>query len=309
MSSVMQAQTMLNPISDILAGFTRRKQTVDTVFFKMTIPERHEAILISFAIRHHHRQHRLDVQATYINAEQCITGVTNFPISSIEYDATGTISVGNCSIGPNGSRGPVGQHGSSKSISWDFAFNTKGPLVDPQVAGPIKPFDIRFMTVPDVIFSGDIAVNQLFISFSHEPGFIGTYFGRRLPDTMYWISTNMFDQSGTSLECVMVESRIFNIPFLHASIGYFYLHTPSSDTTILHPLTGSIRLEGNQTERFIHARTRQHTQFHVRCLGASEHFYAIGNHFQINLFGACEVAGIGSASDLVTISERNIRAT
>lgn len=306
MASVMQAQTMLNPIADILAGFTKRKQTVDTVFFKLTIPERHEAILVSFAVHHHHRQHVLEIQATYHSANQYLSTMTNFPLSSIERDENGTITAGNCSIGPNGTRGHVGQSGTSKSISWDFVFGAVGPLVDPQVAGPIKPFDIRFMSVPDVNFSGNIAINKRFISFSHEPGFIGAYFGRRLPDHLCWISSNTFDPQGTSLECVMVRSRIFNIPFLRASIGYFYLRTPTSDMTILHPLTGSIRLEGNAFNRTIKAKSRQYGQFNVQCFGSPDHFYAIDNHFSINLFGSCEIAGVGIARDFVAITERNM---
>ncbi|MBA3824064.1 MAG: hypothetical protein H0X24_09215, partial [Ktedonobacterales bacterium] len=200
-------------------------------------------------------------------------------------------------VSATGSRGSVG------GLTWDLVFGASGPVLDPQVAGAIRPFDLRLRSVPDVLMSGNVGHERHGYTFSHEPGTVGVSFGRRLPDHWYWVSVNAFREPGVAFECMLMESRIFGLPFWHATVGYVHLRTPTTSMTLLHPLTGQVRLRGDRTAFTVTARHRQDL-ITVHCAAPETRYHHLGARVYTTLLGTCEIEGISLAEGTAGLAER-----
>jgi hypothetical protein len=290
MASVMQAQSAADPIAEVLAGFGTHRARIDHAFIKMNLPERDLALLIEIAMRRRQRRRVAEVGALVQSAGEPLVQRASFPRSSIHLDADGALNVANLWLGAQGSRGTIGP------ISWDLVFQAAGPLVEPHVIGGIlRPFDLRLRSVPDALISGNLSVGGQRFSFSHEPGTVSAFHGRRNPDRWVWISANAFDRPGVSVECVMLDSSIFGLPVLRARVGYFHLHTPETTMTVMHPLTGQVRVEGKQEDLTIMVRPRQGMPIVVHCVAPPASFRDFGDNVFATLLANCAITGIAQA--------------
>jgi len=297
MASVLQAQSTEDPIREVLHGFGGRRAALDNVFFKFNIPERGMALLIDFTVRRRQRRRVVEIRASLFNGSNATVKVASFPFSTLRHD-DGGYTVGNAWLGPEGSRG------SFNAISWDLVFQASGPLLDPQVVGDVRPFDLRLRSVPDALISGNISIDGHGYTFSHEPGTIGTYYGRRLPERLYWVSANAFDIPGVTLECMSLRSSIFGLPLLRAQVGYFHLKTPTSSLTIMHPLTGQIQISGDRQNWEIHARPRHGPPVTIRCAAPETQYQHLGDHLYTTLLGSCTIEGLAVTEGLAALTAR-----
>jgi hypothetical protein len=300
MASVMQAQVTANPIAGVLQGFGVRRIACDGIFFKVNLPETGLALLVDISTTRRHRRRVIQQRATLFTPDGVVVETEHFPLSALKHDQN-DFTIAKTWVGANGSRGTIG------TLSWDLVFGASGPLVDPQVTGDLHPFDLRLRTVPDVQMSGNLRVQSRGYSFSHEPGMIGAAFGRRVPDAWTWISANGFDLPGVSMECLVIRSRIFGLPFLRARVGYFHLRTPSSVLTLLHPLTGQIRVMGSRHAFSVAVRQRQGPPIIAHCAAPDTRFYHVGNRTHLTLLGTCAIEGLGVADGVAAMSARDPR--
>jgi hypothetical protein len=298
MASVMQAQSTDNPIAEVLDGFGARRAAFDDLFFKFNLPEIGMALLVDVIMRRRHRRRQVEVRACLYTREGATVHTEHHPLSAFKRDTEGAIVVANTWLAPNGSRGAVGP------ISWDLVFQPLGPLLDPKVTGVLHPFDVRLRSVPDVAVSGSVRVERHGYTFSHEAGTVGTTFGRRLPDTWYWVSANAFRDPGVALEGMLLRSRVFGVPFWHATIGYFHLHTPAATVTLLHPLTGHLRIAGNRTDFQMTARARHEAPITVHCAAPETRYHHLGDRIYTTLLGTCEIDGLTLADGTAGLAER-----
>ncbi len=298
MTSIMQAQSTENPIAEVLEGFGARRAAYDDVFFKFNLPEIGMALLVDVIVRRKHRRRQVELRACLYAKDGATVHTEHYPLSSLKRDDEGALVIANAWLGPGGSRGSVGP------ISWDLVFVPTGPLLDPQVTGNLRPFDLRLRSVPDVLISGNVSVEAHGYTFSHEPGTIGTLFGRRLPDRWYWVSANAFRAPGISLECMLLDSRVFGMPFTHARIGYFHLRTPSSTVTLLHPLTGQLHIAGDRTSFQVTARHRHDPPISVQCSAPETRYHHLGDRIYTTLLGTCEVDGLTIADGTAGLGHR-----
>ncbi len=299
MASVMQAQPAVNPIAEVLAGFGAHRSRIDHAFIRFNVPERELAMLVEVTMRRRQRRRVVEVCASLHTPSGASVYRASYPRSAIHTEPTGALSIGNLWLGAEGSRGVVGH------ISWDLVFRAAGPLVEPHVvSGLLRPFDLRLRSVPDALVSGDLSVSGHRYSFSQEPGTISAFHGRRHPDRWQWISANAFDQPGISIECMMLDSTIFGLPFLRARVGYFHLRTPSSTLTLMHPLTGHVRIEGERHQLSIAAHSRQGPEISVRCSVPATSFAHLGEGIYAALLGDCIIDGIAQATRTTGIVER-----
>lgn len=298
MTSVMQAQSTADPIAEVLDGFGVRHAAYDDVFFKFNLPEVGMALLVDLIVRRRQRRRVVEVRACLYAPAGVTTAVEHFPLSALKRERDGAMTVASTWLAPGGSRGSVG------GLSWDLVFQANGPLLDPQVAGAIRPFDLRLRSVPDVLVSGNVRVAKRGYTFSHESGTVGTSFGRRLPDSWTWVSSNSFKDPGVSFECMLMESRVFGLPFWRARVGYFHLRTPNTTVTMLHPLTGQVRVAGDRTEFHVTARHRHAPPIIVHCLAPETRYHDLGNRIYTTLLGTCEIEGLTIADGTAGLGER-----
>lgn len=298
MASVMQVQSVANPIVAALAGFGRRQVAYDCAFFKCNVPELGMALQVEFMLRDRHRRRMVEIRVSLFATDGAQVHTAVYPASTLQEEDDGAITVANCWLGPLGSRGSVGP------ISWDLVFQATGPALDPQVAGAIHPFDLRLHTVPAMLVSGNVGFLQHGYTFSHENGALGTMFGRRLPDHWYWVSASAFAQPGVVLECILFDSRIFGWPFLRAKVGYFHLSTPDQQITLLHPLTSHLRIDGDRTAFTITARPRHGEPIIVRCAAPAALYHHLGDRIYTALLGRCEIIGLSVAEGVAGLAER-----
>ena len=297
MTSVIHVQSLTDPISEVLGGFGERRAAYDDIFFKFNVPEIGIALLVDIIARRKGRRRIVEVRAALYTAEGATVAVEHYPASTLRRDRDGSIAIGNTWLGATGSRGAVG------ALNWDLVFGASGAVLDPQVAGAIRAFDLRLRSVPDVLMSGNVGHERHGYTFSHEPGMVGVSFGRRLPDHWYWISANAFQAPGVAFECMLLESRIFGLPFWHATVGYFHLRTPTNTITLLHPLTGQVRLQGDRTDFTVTARHRQDL-ITVHCAVPETRFLHLGDRIYTTLLGTCEIAGVSLAEGAAGLAER-----
>lgn len=296
MTSVIQEETAADPIAEVLAGFTRRRAALDYAFFKFNLPERGMALLVDFIVRRRRRQAQL--RATLYTAEGGSHYFADFPLSALRREKDGGVTLGGAWLGAGGSRGAVGP------ISWDLVFTPSGPLVDPQVFGAVRPFDLRLRSVPDALISGNVSQAKHGYSFAREPGMVGTYYGRRLPNHWYWVSANAFEHPGVALECMLLDSTIFGLPFLRARVGYFHLRTPDSTVMLMHPLTGRIKLSGERNDFRVVAQPRHGPPIVVHCSAPEARFHHLGERIYTTLLGNCEIEGLTSADGTAGLERR-----
>jgi hypothetical protein len=300
MTSIMQAQSTDDPIAEVLDGFGARHAAYDNVFFKFNVPEIGMALLVDIIARRKHRRRQVEVRACLYTPDGATVYTESFPHSSLKRDGDGAVVVANTWIGPTGSRGAVGP------VSWDLVFQAAGPLLDPQVTGAIRPFDLRLRSVPDVTISGNVGVEHHGYTFSHEPGTVGASFGRRLPDRWYWVSANSFREPGVTVECMLLDSRVFGLPFLRARIGYFHLRASTTTMTLLHPLTGHLRLAGDRTAFQVTARYRHDPPVTVHCSAPEARYHHLGDRIYTTLLGTCEIDGLALAEGTAGLAEREL---
>jgi hypothetical protein len=294
----MQAQSTADPIAEVLGGFSARRAAFDDVFFKFNLPEVGMALLVDVMVRRRHRRRVVEIRACLYHQDGPTLVVEHFPLSTLKREQDQAITVANTWVAPGGSRGAVG------AISWDLVFQATGPLLDPQVAGAIHPFDLRLRSVPDVLVSGNVRIGPHGYTFSHEAGTVGTAFGRRLPNSWSWVSSNAFQAPGVSFECMMMESRVFGLPFLRTRVGYFHLRTPTNTVTLLHPLTGQVRVVGDRNEFSVTARHRHDPPITVHCSAPETRYVDLGDRMYTTLMGTCEIDGLTIADGLAGLGER-----
>jgi hypothetical protein len=299
MASVMQAQSTLDPIAEVLRGFAERRSALDDTFFKFNLPERGIGLLVDFIVRRRQRHRVVEVRASLYTPEGSSVVSTSYPLSSVRREDGGARTIGNAWLGPSGSRGAIG------NVSWDLVFQPAGSLLEPQVIGQIvRPFDLRLRSVPDALFSGNITIGRHGYSFSHEPGTIGTFFGRRMPDRWYWISASAFDRPGVALECMLLDSSIFGLPFVRTRVGYLSLTSPEGNALLMHPLTANIQLTGDRRDFVVTARPRHGPPISFRCSAPEARYQHLGDRIYATLLGICSVDGLAVSDGLTALAER-----
>lgn len=295
MASVMQAERIADPITEVLAGFGTRHARLDYAFFKFNLPERGMALLVDVIIRRPRRQ--VQIRASLYTPDGGMIHHADYPLSSLRHDRQG-ITIADAWLGPGGSCGAVGP------IAWDLVFQSTGTLLDPHIIGRVQPFDLRFRSSPDTLMSGSVSIARRGYSFSHEPGMVGTYYGRRLPEQWYWVSANAFEQPGISLECMLLDSSVFGLPFWHTRVGYFHLRTPTQTYLLMHPLTGRVRLTGERKDLLITVRPRQGEMLTIRCTAPETRYHHLGDRVYATLVGTCTIEGLATADSTAGIEER-----
>lgn len=298
MASAMQVQAVANPVVTVLAGFGQRQLAYDCAFFKCNVPELGMALQVEFVVCRRQRRRMVEIRVSLFATDGAQVHTALFPASTLRHEEDGAITVANCWIGPLGSRGLVGP------ISWDLVFQATGPALDPQVAGAIQPFDLRWHTVPALLVSGNVGFQQHGFTFSHENGALGVMFGRRLPDHWFWVSASAFAQPDVALECLLFDSRIFGWPFPRVKVGYLHLRAPGQEITLLHPLTSTIRIVGDRTAFTITARPRQGDPIIVHCAAPEALFHHLGDRVYTTLLGRCEIVGVSVAEGVTALTER-----
>ncbi len=306
MASVMQAVPVADPIAEVLAGFSTRRVPLDYAYFKFNLPERGLALRVDIVIRRRRRLvqvrahlYHLPLHASASAPDGGQVHQADYPLSAIRRDTDGGITVADIWLGATGSRGTIGP------ISWDLVFQSTGPLLDPRIIKRIQPFDLRFRSVPDVLMSGSISITRHGYSFSHESGMIGAYHGRALPRQWTWVSCNTFDQPGISLECMLLDSAVFGIPFWRAQVGYFHLRTPTSTYLLMHPFTGRVRLSGDRREFVLTVRPRVSEVITIHCVTPDERFHTLGDRVYTTLVGTCTIAGLSTADGTAGIERQD----
>ncbi len=297
MASVLQAPSSVDPVSVVLDGFGVRRSRVDYAFFKFNLPERGMGMLIDFIVRRRRRQAQIRA-SLYLPDGGGSVYHADFPFSAVRHDARNSISIGDAWLGPTGSQGAIGP------ISWDLVFQPTATVIDPLTLGRLQPFDLRLRSVPDVLMSGSASVARHGYSFSHEQGMVGSYHGRRLPDHWYWVSASAFEQPGVSLECMLLDSSIFGLPFTRASVGYFHLRTPDTNMTLTHPLNGKLRISGSRNDLHVVARQRHGDEVTVHCKAAESSFHHLGDRLHTTLLGECIIDGLATADGTAGVAER-----
>jgi hypothetical protein len=283
MLPVAQTPSVDDPIAAVLADFGLHHRYLATTFFKFNIVEREMALMVMYSLRRRHRLYLLEVQAILQTSSSIWTQVTNFPQHALRRDEDNGLVAASLWLGNNGAHGHLG------SLSWDLVFAPATPLLDTQKLTPLHPFDLQWKSVPRVEFSGNLRVGSKGYSFAREPGTFATFYGRRLPDHMYWISANAFEQNDTLVECVLAESSIFGLPLLRTRVGYCYLHTPDTDTTFLYPLNSIIQTQGNRHDLKIQMNSRQGESHQLGFQTANDTFQSINDHFHMTLLGNCSI--------------------
>ncbi len=109
------------------------------------------------------------------------------------------------------------------------------------------------------------------------------------------------------MECLIISSRVFGLPFLRARVGYFHLRTPSSVLTVLHPLTGQIRLMGSRHAFSLAVRQRHGPPIIAHCAAPDARFHHRGNRMHLTLLGTCAIEGLGVADGVTAVSARETR--
>lgn len=300
MASVMQAQTTQDPVAEVLHKFGERRAALDTIFFKFNIAERGIALFVDVTTRRRQHHRVVEMRASLYTPEGPSAMTTSHPRSALRLDDAGGYLIGsNAWLGAGGSRGSIG------NVKWDLVFQPVGPLLDPQVVGSIiHPFDLRLRSVPDMLISGNISIDGHGYSFSHEPGMLGSYYGRRLPDHWYWISANAFDRPGVTLDCMLLDSTIFGLPWVRTRVGYLHLTTPEATMTLMHPLTGQIQISGTREDFTLTARPRHGSPITIHGTAPGVRYQHVGDHIYTTLLGVCSIAGLATTDGLAGIAER-----
>ena len=135
---------------------------------------------------------------------------------------------------------------------------------------------------------------------------VGVYYGRRLPEHLYWLSANDFSDKNIVLECALMNSTIFGLPFTRMSVGYFHLRTPETTMTIMHPLTGHIDVQGTREELLITTRSRHNAPITAHFTASAANFQPLDDNMVITLIGTCEIEPFGRSSMQLMQSHQGI---
>jgi hypothetical protein len=117
--------------------------------------------------------------------------------------------------------------GQVDDVEWDLKINIKDKWFQPQLfpTQQLRVFDSSLVSTPMVTFTGWIRHGGSHrVELQDAPGMMAQYWGRRLCHEWWWVSASQFDRADTALECMVIKSRVWNLPIL-TSIAYLYLRT------------------------------------------------------------------------------------
>jgi hypothetical protein len=206
--------------------------------------------------------------------------------------ATGDrVVIGECTFDGEGSKGRVGD------IEWDLRQELGGSRIYPQPP-PIRwlhPFDMEIVSRPRARFSGLVRVGAVIVPCAEVPGLVSHYWGRRLPDSWWWISANLFEDGDFAVEGLLAHTRFWSMAPIAMDTGYLWVEAHGRRHLVIHPLNGLIRIEGTPETFTLRARRLARPDFSLRCSAASDAYVDLGEGIRQTLLGTCVIEGMGKA--------------
>jgi hypothetical protein len=116
--------------------------------------------------------------------------------------------------------------GKVDDVEWDLKINIIDNWFKPVLfpSEQVRVFDSTLTSTPMVTFTGWIRHGSHRVELKDTPGMMAQYWGRRLCHEWWWVSASQFDREDTALECMVIKSRLWNMPII-APLAYLYLRT------------------------------------------------------------------------------------
>ncbi|HSO50056.1 MAG TPA: hypothetical protein VLS86_05880 [Acidimicrobiia bacterium] len=226
-------------------------------------------------------------------------------LSSPTWLASGArVDIAECTFDEQSSTGRVAD------VEWDLRLELGSSRIDPAVP-PIKwlnPFDMQIASRPRARFSGQVTVGDVTFSCEDVPGLVSHYWGRRLPDSWWWISANLFEDTDLAVEALLARTRVWNSARVAMNAGYLWIEDQGRRQLVIHPLNGLIRIEGTPESFTLRARQLGRPGFTLRCSASPHSYNDLGEDIQQTLLGTCVIQGMGEARGTAGLEIRS-RAT
>jgi hypothetical protein len=195
-------------------------------------------------------------------------------------------------------------------IEWDLRQEFGSSRIDPGVP-PIRwlhPFDMEIASRPRARFSGQVRVGDATFPCVEVPGLVSHYWGRRLPDSWWWISANLFEGADLAVEALLARTRVWSLAPIAINAGYLWIEQPGRRQLVIHPLNGLIRIDGTAESFTLRARRLGRPGFEMRCNAAPNAYSDLGEGIKQTLLGTCLIEGMGEARGTAGLEIRS-RAT
>ena len=214
------------------------------------------------------------------------------------------VEVAECTFDEHGSTGRVAD------VEWDLRQELGSCRIDPAVP-PIRwlhPFDMEIASRPRARFSGQVRVGDVRFPCEDVPGLVSHYWGRRLPDSWWWISANLFEDLDIAVEALLARTRVWNSARLATNAGYLWIEEQDRRHLVLHPLNGLIRIEGTPENFTLEARRLGRPGFVLECSASPNTYNNLGEDIQQTLLGTCLIQGMGAARGTAALEVRSREA-
>ena len=211
------------------------------------------------------------------------------------------VDIAECRFDESGSTGRVAD------IEWDLRQDLGTSRIEPAVP-PIRwlhPFDMEIASRPRASLSGQVKVGDLTFPCGNVPGLVSHYWGRRLPDSWWWISANLFEDSDIAVEALLAHTRVWNSTRVAMNAGYLWSEHQGRRLLVIHPLNGLIRVEGTPESFTLRARRLGRPGFALRCSAAPNTYNDLGEGIQQTLVGTCLIEGLGEARGTAGLEYRS----
>jgi hypothetical protein len=214
-------------------------------------------------------------------------------VNSPSSTKTPLVSIGDCSLGPDSTRGVVAD------VGWDLSYELDPARVHPAVppVSWLHPLDMDIINRPRARFAGTVRVGDRHFSVPDTQGLISHYWGRRLMDQWWWISANQFDEPGIALEAIVARSRFWGLRAPSVKIGYLWLQSPDSSHMVISPVNGIVRVTGRPEEFQLTSRSITGRTVRVSCTAPLDRYNDLGDGIRQTLLGTCAIEGVARAVD------------
>jgi hypothetical protein len=202
-----------------------------------------------------------------------------------------TVDTADSSFGPKRSSGRV------EDVEWDLDVELGSSRIDPAVL-PVRllhPFDMEIASRPRAKFSGQVTVGDRIFPCTDVPGLVSHYWGRRLPDSWWWISANLFEDNDVAVEALLAWTRVWNSARVPMNAGYLWIEHQGAVQQVIHPLNGLMRVEGSPEAFTVRARRLGRPEITLRCVAVPNSYSDLGEGIKQTLLGDCLIEGIGDA--------------
>ncbi len=215
------------------------------------------------------------------------------------------VDIAECTFDQHGSRGRVAD------IEWDLRQELGSSRIYPTVPPTrwLHPFDMEIASRPRARFSGQVRVAGVRFPCEDVPGLVSHYWGRRLPDSWWWISANLFEDTDLAVEALLARTRVWNAARLAMNAGYLWIEDQGRRQLVIHPLNGLIRIAGTPESFTLEARRPGRPGFALRCSASPNTYNDLGEGIQQTLLGTCLIQGMGAARGTAGLEVRSQAAS